>query len=137
MHDKTVKIGVFIWQLGPALVGQRVRYPELNEVYYQHTQKQMISRYQFFSLRVITLLMLFLRCDYLLHLFLFVFVWCSVIYVPCCLCNWPYGCCASTLIINLLLLLLLLLLLDRSNWRKKIIWLSNGRRKMWKRCTIC
>ena len=24
---------------------------------------------------------------------------------------------------------------DRGNWRKKIIWLSNGRRKMWKHCT--
>jgi len=23
---------------------------------------------------------------------------------------------------------------DRGNWRKKIIWLSNGRRKVWKNC---
>ena len=26
---------------------------------------------------------------------------------------------------------------DRSNWRKKIIQLSNGCRKMWKHCTAC
>jgi len=26
---------------------------------------------------------------------------------------------------------------DRSNWRKKIIQLLNGRRKMWKHCTTC
>jgi len=26
---------------------------------------------------------------------------------------------------------------DRGNWRKKIIELLNGRRKMWKHCTAC
>jgi hypothetical protein len=26
---------------------------------------------------------------------------------------------------------------DRSNWRKKIILLLNGRRKMWKHCITC
>jgi hypothetical protein len=26
---------------------------------------------------------------------------------------------------------------DKSNWRKKIIYLLNGRRKMWKYCTTC
>jgi hypothetical protein len=26
---------------------------------------------------------------------------------------------------------------ERSNWRKKIISLSNGRRQMWKHCTTC
>jgi hypothetical protein len=26
---------------------------------------------------------------------------------------------------------------ERSNWRKKIISLLNGRRKMWKHCTVC
>ena len=26
---------------------------------------------------------------------------------------------------------------DRSNWRKKIIQLLNGRRKMWNHCTAC
>jgi hypothetical protein len=26
---------------------------------------------------------------------------------------------------------------DRSNWRKKIIQLSNGSRKMWKQCSTC
>jgi len=26
---------------------------------------------------------------------------------------------------------------DRSNWRKHILQLPNGRRKMWKHCTTC
>jgi len=26
---------------------------------------------------------------------------------------------------------------DRSNWRKKIIWLLNGHKKIWKHCTTC
>ena len=26
---------------------------------------------------------------------------------------------------------------DSSNWKKKIIYLLNGRRKMWKHCTAC
>jgi hypothetical protein len=26
---------------------------------------------------------------------------------------------------------------DKSNWRRKIIWLLNGCRKMWKHYTVC
>jgi hypothetical protein len=51
------------------------------------------------------------------------FVWgsvCSLLfsYVFCCICNWSYGCSASTIIINNLLLLLLLLF----NWQASTLW---------------
>jgi hypothetical protein len=26
---------------------------------------------------------------------------------------------------------------DRGNWKKKIIQLSNGHRKMWRHCAVC